>query len=172
MNPFLECRSSVTRQNRHLLRRKDRPVVNSLIRHEVHHDTGVIKSAAFMSGPGVIDGVCTWKRSGKGRVQVHDHVGKAIKKGRGEQMHPTGLHDEIGASISHLGSQRSVVRLSRSSRVVGELVAERTHRPMHGSNAGGLGPLSGERAPAVHDNEDDLSLERARLACVEDGLQI
>ena len=40
------------------------------------------------------------------------------------------------------------------------------------SNAGGLGPLSGERAPAVHDNEDDFSLERSRLACVEDGLQI
>ena len=86
----------------------------------MHHDPGVIEPVGLMRRPGVVDRVRTGKRPGKCRVKVDDHPGKTIEEGRREQVHPAGLHDQVGAGVGDLRRQRSVVVFAGSARIVGD----------------------------------------------------
>ena len=114
----------------------------------------------------------TGKRPGKRWVQVDDHPGEAIEEGRREQVHPAGLHDQVGAGVGDLRRQRSVVAFAGSARIVRDGLPKRPHRPVHGWHTGGCGPLGRVRSATVDHDEHNLGVERAVSAGVEDGLQV
>ena len=138
----------------------------------MHHDPGVIEPVGLMRRPGVVDRVRTGKRPGKCRVKVDDHPGKTIEEGRREQVHPAGLHDQVGAGVGDLRRQRSVVVFAGSARIVGDGLPERSHRPVHGWHTGSRSPVRRVRSPTVDHDEHHLGLEPADGAGIEDGLQV
>ena len=138
----------------------------------MHHDPGVIESVGLVCCPGVVDRVRTGKRSRKRWVQVDDHPGKTIEKGRREQVHPAGLHDQVGTDVGDLCRQRSVVAFAGPARIVGDGLPERPHRPVHGWHTGGRSPVRRVRSPTVDHNEHHLGRERAVGAGIKDGLQV
>ena len=118
VDPGFETLAVIVSTDGHNLGCEHRTVVNALVGHEMDHHTRAVKTVAQMSMPGIVNGVRTGELTGQRWMKVHHPAWEMAQKLHGQQMHPTGQHNQVGAMTGNDSGQIGVVAATRLRGVV------------------------------------------------------